>query len=255
MFGLLNIFITAFTWFVLVIVSFGVGFSRENNLYLIIFFLLLFFIPIYYIIVFKSSKQRYRKALEKLDNTLMEEEKILHKGIDRRPFALLSRRSVFAITNSRIIKLERRIFGGYKMRDYQWKDLQDAQISENALPNICGSTLKFLFFYFPSIEVFPDVKTANDIYKVAQLKEIEWNEKRRIRSMEELRAQAGGVSIGNTATPSQISSDKKNDESISSLDIANELIKIKELLDKGILSDVEFQEIKSKILSRSTQNF
>ena len=44
-------------------------------------------------------------------------------------------------------------------------------------------------------------------------------------------------------------------KSMSTSDIADELLKIKELLDKGILSDVEFQEMKSKILSRNTQNF
>ena len=185
----------------------------------------------------------------------MKDEKIIHKGIDRRPFALFSRRTVIAVTNSRIINLKRGLLGGYQMRDYQWKDLEDAQISENILPDICGSTLRFSFFNLLPIEVFPDVKTASDIYKVAQLQEQAWEEKRRIREMEETRAQAGGISIGNTATPSQINSGTKNENSISTSDIADELLKIKELLDKGILSDVEFQEMKSKILSRNTQNF
>ena len=95
----------------------------------------------------------------------------------------------------------------------------------------------------------------NILYKVAQLQEQAWEEKRRIREMEETRAQAGGISIGNTATPSPTGSTSNNDKSMSTSDIADELLKIKELLDKGILSDVEFQEMKSKILSRNTQNF
>ena len=193
--------------------------------------------------------------MEKLDGTLMKDENILHKGIDKRPFALFSRRSVFAVTNSRIINLQRGLIGGYTMRDYQWKDLEDAKISENVLPEICGSTLTFTFPQFPSIMVYPDLKTASDIYKVAQLQEQAWEEKRRIREMEETRAQAGGISIGNTATPSPTGSTSNNDKSMSTSDIADELLKIKELLDKGILSDVEFQEMKSKILSRNTQNF
>jgi len=32
-------------------------------------------------------------------------------------------------------------------------------------------------------------------------------------------------------------------------------VKLKRLLDEGVLSDVEFQEMKSKILSRNSQNF
>lgn len=109
----------------------------------------------------------------------MKDEKILHKGIDKRPFALFSRRSVFAVTNSRIINLQRGLIGGYTMRDYQWKDLKDAKISENVLPDMCGSTLTFTFSQFPWIMVYPDLKTASDIYKVAQLQEQAWEEKRR----------------------------------------------------------------------------
>ena len=45
----------------------------------------------------------------------MKGEYILHKGMDQRPFALFSRRSVFAVTNSRIICLKRGLIGGYHL--------------------------------------------------------------------------------------------------------------------------------------------
>ena len=246
--GLYNIFLAIFLWLIVFLISSINGYFGGSILLVVI-------LPIYYFLVFKDSKQRSRKAMEKLDGTLMKDENILHKGIDKRPFALFSRRSVFAVTNSRIINLQRGLIGGYTMRDYQWKDLEDAKISENVLPEICGSTLTFTFSQFPLIMVYPDLKTASDIYKVAQLQEQAWEEKRRIREMEETRAQAGGISIGNTATTSPTGSTSNNDKSMSTSDIADELLKIKELLDKGILSDVEFQEMKSKILSRNTQNF
>jgi len=246
--GLFNIVLPIFLWLI-VFLSFSFS-GYYGGIILSVITL-----PIYYFLVFKDSKQRSRKAIEKLDGTLMKDERIIHKGIDKRPFALFSRRSVFAVTNSRIINLQRGLIGGYTMRDYQWKDLKDAKISENVLPDICGSTLTFTFSQFPSIMVYPDFKTASDIYKVAQLQEQAWEEKRRIRDMEETRAQAGGISIGNTATPSPTGSTSNNDKSMSTSDIADELLKIKELLDKGILSDAEFQEMKSKILSRNTQNF
>ena len=246
--GLFNIVQAIFLWLVAFIISSAYEYYGLSILLLII-------LPIYYFIVFKDSKQRNRKAMEKLDDTLMKDEEIIHKGIDKRPFALFSRRSVFAVTNSRIINLKRGLIGGYQMTDYQWKDLVDAKISENVLPGICGSTLTFTFSQFPWIMVYPDLKTASDIYKVAQLQEQAWEEKRRIREMEETRAQAGGISIGNTASPSPTGSISNNDKSSSTTDIADELLKIKDLLDKGILSDVEFQEMKAKILSRNTQNF
>ena len=246
--GLFNIALAVFIWLVFFLSSsFNENYQGS--------FLLVILLPIYYFFVFNDAKKRNRKAMDKLDNTLMKDEAIIHKGIDKRPFALFSRRSVFAVTNSRIINLKRRLLGGYEMSDYQWKDLKDAQISENVLPDICGSTLTFTFFKSPSIIVYPDLKTASEIYKVAQLQEQAWEEKRRIREMEETRAKAGGISIGNTAAPSPSGLSGSNDKAMSTSDIAEELIKIKDLLDKGILSDVEFQEMKSKILSRNTQNF
>ena len=46
------------------------------------------------------------------------------------------------------------------MLDYQWKDLKDAQISENVFPATTGSTLTFIFqansenlLKFPEIEI------------------------------------------------------------------------------------------------------
>ena len=253
--GLFNIFLAALTWLFFFLCFFVIGLYQLNFLSLLVSLLILIILPIYYLLVFRDSKQRKRKAMEKLNDTLMKDEKIIHKGIDKRPFALFSRRSIIAVTNSRIINLKRGLLGGYQMLDYQWKDLEDAQISENVLPDYCGSTLRFSFFNLSPIEVYPDVKTASDIYKVAQLQEQAWEEKRRIRVMEETRAQAGGISIGNAAAPSPTGLSSSNDKSMSTSDIADELIKIKDLLDKGILSDVEFQEMKSKILSRNTQNF
>ena len=76
--------------------------------------------------------------------------------------------------------------------------------------------------------------------------------------MEEKRAKSGGVFIGQASNPIQsnnsASSNQNKDQQLK-VDIADELFKLKKLLDEGILSDVEFQEMKSKILSRNSQNF
>ena len=247
--GLKNILKAIFLWLVIFISCTAGGIYGWS-------FLSIVFLPIYYLLVFKNSKTRKRKAMEKLSDTLMKDEEIIYKGINQRPFALFSRRDVLAVTNSRIIKLRRRLLGGYEMDDFQWKDLLDATLDENVLPKICGSTLCFTSNTYEVIGAFPDSKTASDIYKFAQSQEQSWEEKRRIREMEETRAKAGGISIGsNVATPSPSGSENNNDKSNNMSDITDELLKIKDLLDKGILSDVEFQEMKSKILSRNTQNF
>ena len=76
--------------------------------------------------------------------------------------------------------------------------------------------------------------------------------------MEEKRAESGGVFIGQTSNPTQSNNSAISNQNIEQqrkVDITEELFKLKKLLDEGILSDVEFQEMKSKILSRNSQNF
>ncbi len=210
----------------------------------------------YYYFVFRNSGKRIEKIYTNLRDILMNDESILVEGIDKRVFALFNRRQAFAITNSRIIKLERPLLGGYQMFDFQWKDLKDAQISQNVFSSICGSTLSFESQDLKLV-LYPDSKISSKAYKLAQQQEQAWEEKRRIRDMEEKRAEAGGIMIGQSNNqPSSISKfSQENYEQNNTDQISEELIKLKDLLDKGILSDAEFQEMKSKILSRSTRNF
>ena len=140
------------------------------------------------------------------------------------------------------------------MRDFQWKDLKDAEVHENIWPSLCGSTLSFksnlkkdsLDF---NIEVYPQSKIATSAYKHAQMEEQAWEEKRRVRAMEEQRAQAGGIMIGNQSNP------PTRVESNAEVDITDQLLKLKKLLDEGVLNDAEFQEMKAKLLSKQSQNF
>ena len=83
------------------------------------------------------------------------------------------------------------------------------------------------------------------IYSNAQAQEQAWEEKRRIRAIEETRAAAGGVYVntGPTAAPEV---GKKDTASL-----VDELISLKKLLDTGAITDVEFNEMKSKIIARA----
>lgn len=132
------------------------------------------------------------------------------------------------------------------MQDFQWKDLHDAKISQNALSNLCGSNLTFNAIS-QAISV-PGVENAaaTAIYKKAQAEEQAWEEKRRIRGLEEKRATAGGVIINSGSAQSGYESTAKVANSVT-----EEIEKAKKLLDSGAINDSEFQEIKSKILSKN----
>ena len=256
--ALTNILWWVCSWISIFIFLFLLGSFLDNTYFGIFLFIIL--AASYYYLVFRNQNERVKKANSKLLDYLIEGESVIVKGLDTRPFALFKRRQIFAVTNSRIIRLERGLLGGFDMLDYQWKDLRDAQISENVFPSITGSTLSFTFQANSGepIEVYPDIEVASKAYRHSQQEEQAWEEKRRVRDMEEKRAESGGVFIGPGSNPIQSNNsttENQNKQQQPKVDIADELFKLKKLLDEGILSDAEFHEMKSKILSRNTQNF
>jgi hypothetical protein len=137
------------------------------------------------------------------------------------------------------------------MKDYQWKDLYDADLSENVLPKFFGSRLSFAIrrdgkgatedrLVIDGIEG----RLASQIYSTAQEQEQAWEEKRRVRTMEEARATSGGITLG--GLPSAPGAGNTGGSTLDDLERA------KKLLDAEVISDAEFNEMKSKILSRQT---
>jgi signal transduction histidine kinase len=225
--GITNALLFVAVWLFVVVVTVGIG---------------LVLVPVYWFFVFRATEARAEKAQQKLQAALIKTEKIETSALQFRLFALFHRRQLIAVTNSRFILLSRSIFGGFVMRDYQWKDLQDVQLSENVLPDVCGSRLSFVVSRSSPAIVVDGISSdvASTIYAQAQAHEQEWEEKRRIRDLEEKRATSGGM-ILHTGTGAQA------DAGRSTLD---DLERAKKLFDTGTVSDAEYQEIKSKILSR-----
>jgi hypothetical protein len=147
-----------------------------------------------------------------------------------------------------VILIERPLLGGFTMKDYQWKDLHDATLSENLLPNLFGSRLTFAIRRDGQEQVEGVVvadgleqRVASRLYTAAQEQEQAWEEKRRVRTMEEARASSGGITLGGYPG---------NGGGVGGVSTLDELERAKKLLDSGVISDVEFNEIKSKILSK-----
>jgi hypothetical protein len=246
--GVLNIFMTSLLWLVLILVSWGVAIIP---------------LALWLFLVFGGSEKRYEAAAERVQQTLMPTEKLAVATVQLRPFALFSRRKALGITDSRIILITRGLLGGFTMQDIQWKDLQDAEISENVLPDLCGSSLSFAFRKHDfgsrpnpqrgtvrSVSGMPSMivggipcDEARSIYSNAQAQEQAWEEKRRIRAIEETRAAAGGVYLNTALGPSSEMPVKDGQSLIEQLSGLA-------LLDSGAITDVEFNEMKSKIMAR-----
>lgn len=206
-----------------------------------------FGIPVLAFLVFMTyygAQGRALKVSEQLSKTLMQGEYIEAEALQCRVFALWRRRAAFGITNSRVLILSRGLFGGYTMVDIQWKDLEDVTIEQNVLSAFCGSNLKFRHLNAKTgiVQVMGiESEIAANIYSSAQSQEQAWEEKRRVRQMEEVRAAAGGVVL-NTGFGQSEAPARSNR-------MLDEITAAKALLDNGAISDSEYQEMKAKILA------
>jgi hypothetical protein len=248
--GILNIVMTVAVWLVVILLTSGVAIVA---------------LVAWGYLVFAGAEKRREVAAGRVQQTLMPGENLIASAVQLRPFALWSRRKSLGITDSRIIVIARGLVGGFTMRDIQWKDLQDAELSENVLPEICGSALSFAFRKhdfgsasnrqrgtglsasgLPSLIVGGvPCEEARAIYCHAQAQEQAWEEKRRIRAIEETRAAAGGVYVNTGPTPA---AGAAKEEAHS---LIEQISSLKQLLDTGAISDAEFNEMKSKIIARA----
>lgn len=239
MFGFFNLFLFIAVWAIIIFGTFGVG--------------LLLLIP-YWHLVFNNSELRAIKANDKLKSTLMGGESIVTQALQLRVYSLFLRRYIVAITNSRIILIKRSIFGGFSMSDYQWKDLREVRFSENIIPNFFGARLSFSVLKGEHLMIdgiSSDV--ASELYSRAQSEEQQWEEKNRIRLMEQKRAASGGAVIQIDSPATGIGYDADNLKSNNQDSLFENLEKIKALYDSGLITDAEFNELKSKILSASVR--
>lgn len=200
-------------------------------------------------LMFWGANNRRQRLIKKIESNLTPDETLITEAVELRPFALFHRRFGLAVTNNRIMYLQRKIFGGYKkMEEWQWKYISEVSIEENNFPNIFGANLFFVFSdspnHDPGFTLYGvDSHIASKIYSFANAQKQDWTEKNRIRMMEEARARSGGVNIHG------FSSSSPSPHNPPTSTIEQKLREAKSLLDSGLISNSEFQERKSKILS------
>lgn len=191
---------------------------------------------------------RLTKAMEHLNSLLVPGESLEAWAVQRRLFALTSRRMLIAATSGRFIQVKRGLLGGYDMNDFRWQDIGDAKIrvgifGADIFMKIYGSTDLAISKDADHSLVLPGFRKeqAEKIYRIAQAQDQSWREKRRIRELEELRAKSGGVIIGNS--PVSQGSSVTHDDATAKLEQA------KQMLDKKLITDAEYESIKAKIIS------
>jgi hypothetical protein len=189
-----------------------------------------------------------RRALEYLNSVLTANETLEAWAIQRRLFALKHRRRFVAATSGRFLALERRFLGGFTLTDIRWQDLKNVKIEVGLLgacltlealasPDLASASAQTHTFVYGGLRK----DQAEAIYRIAQSHDQAWREKRRVRDLEEMRARAGGVQVGNLAGAAPDS---------AAGDATQRLQHAKSMLDAGLISDSEYETLKAKIISQ-----
>jgi hypothetical protein len=133
----------------------------------------------------------------------------------------------------------------------RWQDLKVARVDVGVL----GASLTVLFFGGPDLAIagqeasrtFTGLRKnqAEAVYRVCQGQDQAWREKRRVRELEELRAKSGGIQLGLSGSGAGLAASPsgRQDDAVARLE------KAKAMLDKGLISDAEFEALKARIVN------
>jgi len=185
----------------------------------------------------EQDEDLLENALENIKKLFTKGEKHMCSAIQKKPIANILPHMLI-VTNKRVIKHEPKILKSV-FDDYLWMNLLDAHLSDH----IFGSRLIFEFENGNIIINHLPKNQAKKIYCIAQEKEEEWIEKKRLRGMEEEKAKSGAshIVVGNHP-----SNEESNDN--SKLNLKKKLLELKELLDEELITQDEYQNKKSQIL-------
>ena len=135
------------------------------------------------------------------------------------------------------------------MTDLRWQDLRNAkvrvgifgatlQLSSSTMSDLASNASAERFLDYPGLQKHQ----AQQIYRIAQSHEQAWREKRRIRELEEMRAQSGGIQFApQPGYPGQ--------SSAQPTDPAARLQQAKQMLDNHLISDSEYESLRARIIA------
>jgi hypothetical protein len=195
---------------------------------------------------------------QQVQTLLVEGESLRAVALQHRLYALTHRRNVAAATSARFVFMRRPLLGGYQPLDVRWQDLRDARLEVGMFSATVTITYSANLSDTAAGEGETQVLKASGLtrseaealYRVCQAEEQAWREKRRVRSMEEMRAAAGGVQIATGIYPTG-----GREPALERLppriaeDPADRLAQARKMLADGLITDAEFEAIKARIVA------
>ncbi|HYK89687.1 MAG TPA: SHOCT domain-containing protein [Acidobacteriota bacterium] len=198
-----------------------------------------------------KGEPRLMRALDQLGSLLVPGETIEAFAVQRRLFSMTHRRALVAATTGRLIGMERGLFGSFHPTSVRWQDLKEARLDVGTF----GARLTIAFLGNPDLAISGNVSSlvftglrksqAEAVYRLCQAEDQAWREKRRVRELEELRAKSGGIQLGSPGAGAGLASPSTAGQE----DAVARLEKAKAMLEKGLISDAEFEALKARIVN------
>jgi hypothetical protein len=200
------------------------------------------------------------KAVEKIYTRLVDllttGEEILYIAVQKKPIVNLFPDCI-ALTNKRILFFSPANLGlSIKFVDFVWKDVVDVFTKEEIIGAVFSA--KTTNGAEMGVDYLPKVQ-ARKLYQYAQERKEAEREARRLRELEEKRAESGSLQIDHTApvafqppanvasqpapTPATPVEEPKKDE------LTEKLKRLKTLFENGLISQEEYNQKKLELLS------
>jgi len=203
------------------------------------------------------NEEQDPKAVEKvytrLTDLLNSGEEILYIAVQKKPVVNLFPDCI-ALTNKRVLFFTPANFGlTLKFIDFVWKDIIDVATKEELIGAVFS--IRTTNGTEMGVDYLPKVQ-ARKLYQYAQERKEEEREARRLRDLEEKRAESGSLQFENPAvaafqvatpvapvTPPVVHQEPKADE------LTEKLKKLRTLHENGLISQEEYNHKKLELLS------
>jgi hypothetical protein len=202
------------------------------------------------------TEEQDPKAVEKiylrLADLLTSGEEIIYIAVQKKPIVNLFPDCV-ALTNKRVLFFTPANLGlSIKFLDFVWKDIVDVYTKEEIIGAIFS--IKTTNGAEMGVDYLPKVQ-ARKLYQYAQERKEAEREARRLRDLEEKRAESGAVQIDNAArvaAPPPVAAESlapAPQETPKPDELTEKLKKLRMLFDNGLISQEEYNMKKMDLLN------
>src|SRR4051812_27930662 len=193
------------------------------------------------------------KVYSRLTDLLTTGEEILYIAVQKKPLVNILPDCV-ALTNKRVLFFTPANLGlSIKFVDFVWKDIVDVHTKEEIIGAVF--TVKTTVGSEMGVDYLPKIQ-ARKLYQYAQERKEAEREARRLRDLEEKRAESGSVQFENPAASAMAAYHNAppvqapvTHEAPKADELTEKLKKLRTLFDNGLISQEEYNHKKLDLLS------